>query len=418
MTEGKIAPPRLAAFSKPAMACPLCGEVCTCSQGSAASTFFDPDAIDTSEQQFSASLEKAGKQELSATREGVARVSDPGTRVKDPSHTAQQNQTLGRSIPETNLAVDEHAMWRDEVSSRLESFRARRRRPVRERSLPLDFERAVNREITLGNLSSEPEQFAGEADPAVEAHEPAPVTMENPEREEQLIAGIADFAFREQEVQPVEESETIEEYSPPEERKIIEFPRQQMLPVMPPSSEELAEPMVNRPRILDAPEEVDATAPLADISVAPEEEPAPIEFELPMQVAPIWQRAFAGFVDMLVALIAALVFFSLLLKLGLPVPHSKAGLMIALLPACVLWAIYEYVFLVYGGVTLGMQMAGLRLVTFDGLTPRNGTRRGRALAMLLSVVSLGLGIVWALLDEDTLCWHDRITRTYVVTRSS
>jgi hypothetical protein len=33
---------------------------------------------------------------------------------------------------------------------------------------------------------------------------------------------------------------------------------------------------------------------------------------------------------------------------------------------------------------------------------------------MLSTFPLGLGIVWALLDEDTLCWHDRITRTYVV----
>jgi len=400
------------------MACPLCGEVCTCSQGSAASSLIDPDAVDISEQQFSASLEEAGDHAPSMTWQSVARVSEPGARVIDPSHMTEQNQAVGRAIPETNLAVDEQAMWRNEVASRLESFRARRRRPLRERSLPLDFERAVNREITLGNLSSEPDELASEQESAVGAVEPTPVVAENPEREEQLIAGIADFAFREQEVESLEESQPAEEARSLQDSKIIEFPRQQMLPVMPPSSEELAEPIVNRPRILDAPEEVDATAPLADISVAPEEEPAPIEFELPMQVAPMWQRAFAGFIDMLIALIGALVFFSLLLKLGLPVPHSKAGLLTALVPPCVLGAIYEYVFLVYGGVTLGMQMAGLKLVTFDGLAPRNGARRGRALAMLLSVVSLGLGIVWALLDEDTLCWHDRITRTYVVARSS
>ena len=37
-----------------------------------------------------------------------------------------------------------------------------------------------------------------------------------------------------------------------------------------------------------------------------------------------------------------------------------------------------------------------------------------ALALALSSVSLGLGFVWAIVDEDTLCWHDRITRTYPV----
>jgi hypothetical protein len=33
--------------------------------------------------------------------------------------------------------------------------------------------------------------------------------------------------------------------------------------------------------------------------------------------------------------------------------------------------------------------------------------------MLLSFMPLGLGLAWALADEDVLCWHDRITRTYL-----
>jgi uncharacterized RDD family membrane protein YckC len=94
--------------------------------------------------------------------------------------------------------------------------------------------------------------------------------------------------------------------------------------------------------------------------------------------------------------------------------QAKTGLLIALAAPCLLWAIYEYLFLVYAGTTLGMKLAHLELVTFDGLRAHRRTRRGRALAMVLSTLSLGLGLVWALLDEDTLCWHDRITRTYVV----
>jgi hypothetical protein len=57
------------------------------------------------------------------------------------------------------------------------------------------------------------------------------------------------------------------------------------------------------------------------------------------------------------------------------------------------------------------------LITFDGGPARRQARRGRSVAMALSTLSLGLGLVWALLDEDTLCWHDRITRTYVVAGS-
>ena len=36
--------------------------------------------------------------------------------------------------------------------------------------------------------------------------------------------------------------------------------------------------------------------------------------------------------------------------------------------------------------------------------------------MILSAVSLGLGFAWAFFDEDTLCWHDRMTRTYSTLR--
>jgi hypothetical protein len=35
------------------------------------------------------------------------------------------------------------------------------------------------------------------------------------------------------------------------------------------------------------------------------------------------------------------------------------------------------------------------------------------IASILSAGSLGLGFAWSYLDEDALCWHDRITHTYL-----
>jgi hypothetical protein len=32
---------------------------------------------------------------------------------------------------------------------------------------------------------------------------------------------------------------------------------------------------------------------------------------------------------------------------------------------------------------------------------------------MMSALSLGVGFVWALVDEDTLGWHDRISGTYM-----
>jgi hypothetical protein len=42
-------------------------------------------------------------------------------------------------------------------------------------------------------------------------------------------------------------------------------------------------------------------------------------------------------------------------------------------------------------------------------------RRWRAVASMLSGCSIGLGFAWALVDEDTLGWHDRITQTHLRT---
>ena len=78
-----------------------------------------------------------------------------------------------------------------------------------------------------------------------------------------------------------------------------------------------------------------------------------------------------------------------------------------------LWLVYQYVFLVYSAATPGMQMAQLELCTFQGQRVPVSLRRWRALASLLSCCSLGLGFAWALIDEDMLGWHDRITQTHV-----
>ncbi len=38
--------------------------------------------------------------------------------------------------------------------------------------------------------------------------------------------------------------------------------------------------------------------------------------------------------------------------------------------------------------------------------------RRRIFALCLSSASLGRGLFWALLDDDLLGWHDRISRMY------
>ena len=81
--------------------------------------------------------------------------------------------------------------------------------------------------------------------------------------------------------------------------------------------------------------------------------------------------------------------------------------------AALLWTAYEFLFVVYTGSTPGLRAARLRLAGFDGSAPTRRLRRWRVLASFLSAFSAGLGYLWCFLDQDGLCWHDRITRTHV-----
>jgi hypothetical protein len=69
--------------------------------------------------------------------------------------------------------------------------------------------------------------------------------------------------------------------------------------------------------------------------------------------------------------------------------------------------------IVYSGTTPGLLLARLELTRFDGAPVNRRLRRWRVLASFLSAVSLGMGYLWVFLDEDALCWHDRITHTYL-----
>ena len=79
----------------------------------------------------------------------------------------------------------------------------------------------------------------------------------------------------------------------------------------------------------------------------------------------------------------------------------------------VFWAAYQYLLLVYSGSTPGLRLVQLELARFDGSPALRRLRRWRVLASFLSAFSLGMGYAWVFLDEDALCWHDRITHTYL-----
>jgi len=54
----------------------------------------------------------------------------------------------------------------------------------------------------------------------------------------------------------------------------------------------------------------------------------------------------------------------------------------------------------------------LRLLNFDGHIPDRDERVQRMFGSFLSYTVGGLGMVWALVDEEKLAWHDHISKTF------
>ena len=59
-----------------------------------------------------------------------------------------------------------------------------------------------------------------------------------------------------------------------------------------------------------------------------------------------------------------------------------------------------------------MRVARVALCTFSDENPTRAAIRRRLPALLLSAVPVGFGFLWALLDEERLTWHDRISGIY------
>jgi uncharacterized RDD family membrane protein YckC len=199
--------------------------------------------------------------------------------------------------------------------------------------------------------------------------------------------------------------------------KIIEFPRYSP-PVW---SHALAEPVFDRPRILEAPEFLPPPPALGGMTIAEtaraESERRP-GIDMPLQSAPPGRRMLAVAIDGAIVFAAAGVFGSIFYRLtrATPTVPQMAALGAGLLS--VFWAGYQYLLMVYSGTTPGLRALKLRVQRFDGSPASRRRRRWRVLGSMLSAVSLGMGYAWHFLDEDGLCWHERVTKTYIAEEES
>jgi uncharacterized RDD family membrane protein YckC len=99
--------------------------------------------------------------------------------------------------------------------------------------------------------------------------------------------------------------------------------------------------------------------------------------------------------------------------LGGHIGFNKLDLAVVAATFALFYAQYFALFTIFGGSTPGMMLRGLRVVRFDGGLPTSRQMAWRSFGYLISAGTCFLGFVWALWDDDQLCWQDRISQTYL-----
>jgi uncharacterized RDD family membrane protein YckC len=363
------------------MNCQLCGEVCRCLEESGAAP---------------AATHEAGAAGGSAAESAV------GIGLF-PDNAASMNEIASgqaKDSSQTSQPEPPDAAWRDELATRLNRYRSRHKmQPPRYPSLSLRFDAS---EPSVASDSDFRSSFEPVSDRAL------------------ALNGLSDFV-PEVSDEPVARATSGGEPAPPRElppqprAKIIEFPRFAWAPP-PPPPDQLAEPVLDRPRILEVPEVAPPPPALGGITIEPavkaafEKRPG---IDIPLQGASLGRRIVAGVVDGMIIVAASALFGFIFWKVAAIRPPIEQSAGLAILLPFLLWSVYQYLMIVYAGSTPGLRAAGLTLSRFDGSPAKRALRRWRVLASYLSAVPLAMGYAWLFLDEDGLCWHDRITHTYL-----
>lgn len=331
----------------------------------------------------------------------------PGNLSTDSS-TAEADLLAASAAP--NDEGNDSPAWRDELSARLSRYRSRHKAPPpRYPSLRLPFEPVPS--------------------PAKATSEDSLQSFGPTSNHALALDGMHEVAsVPESHTEPSQPHARSSEVAPPPQpaahsgAKIIEFPRFAWAPPAPPP-DQLAEPVMDRPRILDVPEVEPPLPALGGITIEPVERGEPEKrpgIDIPLQSAPLGRRLTAAAIDGFLIAIAAALFGFIFWKIAAVRPPKFQLLGIAIGMLFALWAAYNYLLIVYGASTLGQRATSLQLSKFDGTCTSRSLRRWRVLASFLSAASVGMGYAWVFLDEDGLCWHDRITHTYLApaTRSA
>jgi uncharacterized RDD family membrane protein YckC len=130
-------------------------------------------------------------------------------------------------------------------------------------------------------------------------------------------------------------------------------------------------------------------------------------------VASLEDRRVAGLIDAACLLFAYGGFLTLFSSLGGQFTLSKLTAAVYVSTFAIVYLQYFALFTVFGGTTPGMMFRGLQVASFSGAPPSPRQMLLRSFGYVLSACACFTGFLWAGWDEDTLTWHDRLSRTYL-----
>jgi uncharacterized RDD family membrane protein YckC len=362
------------------------------SDSSSQETYFDPEVLDTSEEEFSASLEhQAAELEFvvhppdnSASLERRA----PRPSTTDETAHSDADSALTKTEDHSAFSPDERSKcdWRDQVSAKVKHYKTLKPRKERYPSLQLQFDTVVPWKSDKPSFAVESADFLASS----RADSPPPIADPGPRVS---YPASSDATAR-----------------------VLEFPRPGTLPF---NRDELAEPVVDRPRIMEAPDLLPPPPALGGILIEPSREPEPERqpgIDMPLQTTRLSRRVFAAAIDGFVVATALAIFGYMFLRFNTSLPQMRTAVELSAALLGILWFAYQSAFLIFCGTTPGLHAARMKITRFDGTPAPRTLRRWRVLASILSCVALGLGYAWCFFDEDQLCWHDRLTRTHLAPR--
>jgi uncharacterized RDD family membrane protein YckC len=134
--------------------------------------------------------------------------------------------------------------------------------------------------------------------------------------------------------------------------------------------------------------------------------------EAPIRPAALEDRIMAALVDGALSFAGFLIFVFVFSSCTAHPPSGRTALVAGFVAFLATFVAYQWLFFRFGESTPGMMYAGIALCTLDDDNPTRPAMQRRVGALLLSALPLGLGLLWAVFDEDHLGWHDRISGTY------